>query len=263
MRSSSLALAHRARGALLGAIAGGGESPLLEVLARELAEGRTDLRLLADRWVERYRLDPRAHDAETAAALEFIATHAAPPPSGGRGSAVLARVVPVALVAYRVPRTLVSATYHIAALTHPAPEAAWGAVAVNVALGRLLEGRRDFVPDVLEALIGNAAPERLLAAVRGVPLRRRDALPSPAAAAADPVLAVELALGLAHHEPLATRGFGWLGEHGPSAAAGAAGALLGGRDGEAAVPVHLLPPDRAAQWGALADRLARLQPASR
>ncbi len=263
MPSSSLALVPRARGALLGAIAGGGEAPLLEILARELAEGRTDLRQLADRWVGRYRLDPRAHDAETAGALEFIAAHAAPPPSGGRGSAVLARVVPVALVAYRAPRTLVSATYHIAALTHPAAEAAWGAVAINVALGRLLLGRRDFVPDVLEALIANNAPERLLAAVRRVPLGRRAALPSPASADPDAVLGVELALGLAHHEPIAARGFDWLREDGPSAAAAAAGALLGGRDGETAMPAYLLPPDRAVEWAALADRLARLEPAPR
>ncbi len=255
-------LSQRARGALLGALAGGGVSPLLEILAAELGEGRSDLRGLAERWVEHYRRDPGGLDGETAAALEFLAAHHAPAPAGGRGSGVLPRVVPVALLAFRSPRTLVSATFHIAALTHGAPGASWGAVAVNVALGRLLSGQRDFLPDVLDALIGNRAPDRLLAAVRRVPLLRREALPPPAAGAADAVAGVELALGLAYHEPLAERAFDRLGEAGPSAAGAAAGALLGARDGGAAVPRRWLPPEPAATWSALADRLLQLHPAS-
>ena len=54
--------------------------------------------------------------------------------------------VPVALAAFDAPRALVSATYHIAALTHPDPVVAWSAVAVNVAIARFLQGKRDFVP---------------------------------------------------------------------------------------------------------------------
>ena len=80
----------------------------------------------------------------------------------------------MALAAYDAPRTLVSASYHIAALTHPDPVVAWAAVAVNVALARFLQGKRDFVPDVIEALRNNAVPEELLAAVRRVPLPARD-----------------------------------------------------------------------------------------
>ena len=262
MRPSSLTLADRARGALLGALAGGGDAPLLEILAEELAEGRTDLRRLAERWVERQREEPRGQDAETEAALAFIAAHGVPPASGGRGSGVLARVVPVALVAYRSPRTLVSATFHIAALTHPAPESAWGAVAVNVALGRLLDGKRDFVPDVLETLVSNAAPDRLLTAVRRVPLQRREALPPVAAAEADAVTGVELALGLAYHEPVTARGFDRVRESGPTPAGGAAGALLGARDGAAAVPERWLPGQQADAWAALGERLVRLSPAT-
>ena len=260
MPRASLDPAARARGALLGALAGGGEAPLLEILADELAEGRTDLRRLAERWVERFHEHPRGIEPETAAALEFLATHGAPPPSGGTGSGGLARVIPVALVAYRSPRTLVSATYHIAALTHPSAEAAWGAVAVNVALGRLLQGNRDFVADVVEALAGNAAPETLLRAVRRVPLQRREGLAAPRPADSA-VAGVELALCLAYHEPLAGRGLEWLRESGPSPAAGAAAALLGARDGDAAIPRHFHAGEPALRWSALADRLARLAPA--
>jgi ADP-ribosylglycohydrolase len=259
MPRPSLDSAARARGALLGALAGGGDAPLLEILAEELADGRTDLRRLAERWVERFRDDPSGFDGDTAAALEFIAEHQAPPTLGGAGSGALGRAIPVALVAHRSPRTLVSATFHIAALTHPAPEAAWGAVAINVALGRLLEGHRDFVADVVEALAGNSAPETLLTAIRRVPIQRRETLPRPSIAAG-PAEAVELALGLAYHEPLAVRGLEFLRESGPTPAGGAAGALLGARDGAGAIPGRFLTGAPAERWSALADRLARVVP---
>jgi len=262
MAGGPITRSARARGALLGALAGGGPAPLLEILADELAEGRTDVRRLAERWIERHRADPGALDSETAAGLEFLASHGAPRREGGVGSAALARTVPVALVAFGSPRTLVSATVHLAALTHPAPEAAWGAVAVNVALGSLLRERRDFVPDVIEALAGNGAPERLLAVVRRVPLGRREQLPEPDSAAGDAIAGVALALGLAYHEPLATRGFDRLLERGPTAAGAAAGALLGARDGDAAVPTRWLDPERAALWTDLAERMLRHSPAA-
>ena len=260
MAAGPITRSARARGALLGALAGGGAAPFLEILAEELAEGRTDVRRLAERWIERHESRPGATDPETAAGLEFLASHGTPPPSGGRGSDILPRLVPVALVAAGSPRTLVSATVHIAALTHPDPEASWSAVALNVAVGSLLRERRDFLPDVIEALVGNGAPDRLLAAVRRVPLGRRDGLSRPADVAGDAVAAGVLALGLAYHEPLAGRGFGWLCEGGPSPAAAAAGALLGARDGEGAVPSSSVAPDRAAVLADLADRMARHRP---
>jgi hypothetical protein len=116
--------------------------------------------------VEHHRTDPLGVDGETAAALTHLARHDAPPSqAAGHGSDPLIRCVPVALAAFDAPRTLVSATYHIAALTHPEPVVAWSAVAVNVAVARFLQGKRDFVPDVVEALRNNEV-EALLAAVR-------------------------------------------------------------------------------------------------
>lgn len=247
-------LSERAAGALLGLAAGRAIAHLVEadgglaltlVLAEELAQGRRDLRALAQRWIERAQLDPRGIDPETAAALAHLARHDSPPAhAAGRGSDPLVRVVPVALACHDAPRTLVSATYHIAALTHPDPLVAWAAVAVNVALGCLLQGRRDFVPAVVEVLRGNDVPPVLLAAVRRIPLPLLTGLaPETPAALVD----ADAALRLAYHEPLLGRGLATLAGAGPSAVgrAGLAGALLGARDGRAAI---------AAAWPAAIDR---------
>jgi len=177
-------LAFRAAGALVGLAAGralalsgrsDGGLALTRILAEELAAGRHDLQALARRWVARHQSDAHDIDPETSAALAHMARHDAPPSqAAGQGSDPLVRVLPVALAAYDAPHTLVSASYHIAALTHPDPVVAWAAVAVNVALARFLQGKRDFVPDVVEALRNNAVPEPLLAAVRRVPLPASD-----------------------------------------------------------------------------------------
>ena len=90
-----------------------------------------------------------------------------------------------------------------------------GRIATDAA--RLLQGKRDFIADVIEALAGNAAPERLLQAARRVPLERPEALPGAAAAEADAVAAVSLALGLAYHEPVAGRGLDRLRQDGLTA----------------------------------------------
>jgi ADP-ribosylglycohydrolase len=139
---------------------------------------------------------------------------------------------------FHSPPNLVSGTYHIAALTHPDPAAAWSAVALNVALAKFLQGKRDFIADVLEALRNNPVPEELLATVRRVPLDRRAEVAPADLSPADAVGCLRAALWLAYHEPLFDRGVGWAAEGGPrrSALAGAAGALLGARDGVEALP---------------------------
>jgi hypothetical protein len=248
-------LEFRAAGALVGLAVGrslalgdrpDGNLALTRILADELGAGRRDLQALVHRWVARHAADPRGIEPETAAALAHLARHDAPPSqAAGKGSDPLMRVLPVALAAYRAPRTLVSATYHIAALTHPDPIVAWSAVAVNVALARFLQGKRDFLPDVVEALRSNEVPDALLAAVRRVPLP-----PDPTAAGSGPGMAVadaEAALRLAYHEPLLDRGLRAVAALGVPAAgrAGLAGALLGARDG-----VGILPEE----WTALVDR---------
>jgi ADP-ribosylglycohydrolase len=162
----------------------------------------------------------------------------------------------VALAAYDAPRTLVSATYHIATLTHPLPEVAWAAVAVNVALARFLQGKRDFVPDVIEALRSNEVPAALLAAVRRVPLRtsRTATEDAPGQAVAD----AEAALWLAYHEPVLERGIrGMATGKAAVGQTGLAGALMGARDGISAIPsAWTIGLDRG-NLEALAARLVR------
>lgn len=272
MARPTQSLAARARGALRGALAGEraadgdgnrrGETALRRILAEELAAGRTDLRLLAEHWVEHHQATPGSVGRETAAALDYLAKHHAPAEqAAGDGPEVLARVVPVGLVACGSPRNLVSATFHIASLTHPGPRAAWAAVAVNVALARFVLGKRDFVADVIEALRGNAAPDELINAVRRVPVARREGLPPLASAGRDAVSAVEIVLWLGYHEALLGRGLDWLTTGGTETAAltGAAAALLGARDGADAVPLERLPRlSDLAEWDRLADQLVRV-----
>jgi ADP-ribosylglycohydrolase len=219
------------------------------------------LQALAHRWVAHHQADPRGIDPETSAALAHIARHDAPPSqAAGQGSDPLVRALPVALAAHDAPRTLVSASYHIAALTHPGPVVAWAVVAVNVALARFLQGKRDFVPDVIEALRNNAVPEELLAVVRRVPLPARDVPPegdcSPGMALTD----AEAALRLAYHEPVLERGLRAVAARGAVAAgrAGVAGALLGARDGVRAMPEDWTARDDRNILGALAVRLVRV-----
>jgi ADP-ribosylglycohydrolase len=211
--------------------------------------------------VARHGAGPDDIDPETGAALAHLARHDAPPSrAAGQGSDPLVRAVPVALAAFDAPRTLVSATYHIVALTHPEPVVAWSAVAVNVALARFLQGKRDFVPDVVEALRNNEVPERLLAAVRRVPLPARSGLARDDSPPGQAVDDAEAALRLAYHEPLLERGLGAFASAGPPAAgrAGLAGALLGARDGVRAVPASWIAPGEADMLGALAARLVRV-----
>jgi ADP-ribosylglycohydrolase len=249
-------ITQRASGALLGLAVGrslaqgrgpDGTLDLTLALADELAAGRRDLRALAQRWVVRFRDDPRDIDSETSAALTHLARHDAPPSrAAGVGSDPLVRAVPLALAFHDSPRTLVSATYHIIALTHPDPLVAWAGVAVNVAIATFLAGKRDFVPEVIDVLRGNDVPASLLAATRRVPLPVR--APEPAAATTDdeggdpaPGRAlpdVQAAFRLAYHEPLLERGLSGYASAGAGSAARAAlaGALLGARDGVAVIP---------------------------
>ena len=272
MPKPASSLIFRASGALVGlavgrslALGGGpdGGLALARILAEELAEGRRDLRELAHRWVARHQADPSDIDPETAAALAHLGRHDAPPSrAAGSGSDPLVRALPVALAAFDTPRTLVSASYHIAALTHPEPLVAWSAVAVNVALARFLQAKRDFVPDVIEALRSNEVPAVLLAAVRRVPLPAA-ALPEEPA----PALAVsdaEAVLRLAYHEPVLDRGLRAIAEPGVAAAnrAGLAGALFGARDGIGAIPGAWTARVDRAILESLAGRLVRVASAA-
>ena len=229
------------------------------ILGEELLISPVDLRRIATRWAAWARTDGRGIGPQTRSALAQFAATGVPPTEPGRPSnGALSRTLPLALATLGSRRNLISATWHIAALTHPHPESAWAAVALNVAAARLLEGYRDFVPDVLEVLRANEAPAGVVEAVRRVPLERRESLPLDPASAGAAAATLEIALWFAWHEPNLERGVEWLAGAGgdTDTNAAAAGGLMGARDGEGAVPprwVAQLPaPDRLRR---LADSL--------
>ncbi|MEO8032465.1 MAG: ADP-ribosylglycohydrolase family protein [Gemmatimonadota bacterium] len=234
-------------------------------LAEELLEPEVNLERLATRWIEWMRAGGRGVGIWTGIALQHIATHGSPPAStGGRaGNGTVSRCIPVALATLNSTRNLISGSYHTAALTHPDDRCTWGAVAVNVAAHCLLRGITDFLPEVLDALTRNQAPADLIQAVRRVPLKKQEQLPVTGAEAGYVVHCVEIALWFAYHEPNLERGLIWLANAGgdTDTNAAVAGALMGIRDGDGAIPVRWL--DRlheADRLRALAHRLIGLVP---
>lgn len=210
------------------------------LLAEELLLGDVDLERLAGRWIQWLDTDGRGAGNWTRTALNHIRTHGSPPSgTGGRApNGAVMRALPVALATRGSPRNLVAGSWHTAALTHPDDRCTWSAVAVNVAAAELLAGRRDFLADVIEVLRVNEAPPELLAAVRRVPLERREELPILGERAWDAVSCAEIALWTAWHEPDLEEALIWLANAGgdTDTNAAVAGGLLGARDGEAAVP---------------------------
>lgn len=237
-----------------------GDTALAVATAESLLAHPGDLREMTRRWLEWKNTDGRGIGDWTRRALDHVAVHDAPPAeTGGTASnGCLSRSLPVALATLASPRNLVSGTWHVARLLHPDEHCAWSAVAVNIAVARFLLGHRDFVPDVIEALRTNEAPEDLIEVVRQVPLRRQEELTVVREPPGHVLHTVEVALWFAWHEPKLERGLIWIANAGgdTDTNAAVAGALMGARDGENAIPGRWLSgirnPDRIA---GLADGL--------
>ena len=231
------------------------------VMAEELLVPDPDLGRLARRWAA-LAGEEASLDAGSVAGFAHLREHGTPRearPASERPTMPL-QLLPVALLTFDSPRNLTALTWHLAALTHPDPESTWGAVAVNVAAARLLQGHRDFVPDVIEALRNNQAPALLLETVRRIPLLRRENISAVAGSESPAIGACCAALWAAHTEPRTASAMEWLEELPPSAAAAGAG-LLGARDGIEALRIAL--GSRPVDLGAvkrLADQLARIAP---
>lgn len=146
----------------------------LPMLTAEVLTGATvDVRTLALRWADWLALDGRGASPSLRAALTTLRDTGVPPATGDvAGVEPMLRAIPVALKVHASARNLVSAPAHLGALTHPDPRATWAAVAVAVALARILAGHRDFIADVIEVLRVNDAPHTMIAAARRIPLRR-------------------------------------------------------------------------------------------
>jgi ADP-ribosylglycohydrolase len=251
---------ERASGFEAPALALTGEPALALLLAEELLQPEIDLRRLAHAWADWAARDGRGLDQGTCSALNHIRVHDSPP-SGSvheSGAGPIVRCVPVALATTHSPASLVSGTYHLVRLTNMEEDSAWAAVAVNVTMARLLAGKRDFIPDVIEALRTNGAPAALLAAARRVPLEQRNDLPCAPGRDRGPAEAMETALWLACREPNFTGALDWLEESGADAVTTSlAGTLLGARDGEQAIPQgRIARIAEVERTRLLADRLA-------
>lgn len=244
-----ISIADRARGALLGLAQGhGGEPPggelvgeaaLALLLAEDLLEAEPDLRRIAERWIAWARRDGRRLGPGTMDALEHLARYDAPRPAPTEraDAGPLVRSIPIGVAAATQPRNLLSGTWHTIMLTQADPATAWSGVAVNVALSQLLQARRDFLPDVIEALRANDATPAVLSAVRRIPFVERDELDGGGHVA---IAAAEAALWTAHHETRIERAFAGFAVVSPEVAAVTA-ALLGAREGEGALPAGNAP----------------------
>ena len=240
---------------------------LSRILAEELLVPDPDLARLAQRWAEQAG-DNAPLDAGSLAGLAHLRENGAPREArrAGERPTLPLHLLPVALLAFENPRTVTALTWHLAALTHPDPESTWGAVAINVAASRLLQGHRDFVPDVIEALRNNEAPVLLLETVRRLPLLRRENINAVAGSDSPAIGATCAALWAAHTEPRTAAAVAWLEELPASltSAASTGAGLLGARDGLEALRIAL--GARQVDLNAvkrLADQLARISPPDR
>ncbi len=213
---------------------------LAHLTAQELLEDEVDLQRLVRRWLDWYVSGERSCPGSAGVVLEGLAKYQGP---GGHrspcpGLDALAWCLPIAVAAHGSPTSLVSGTYHTAFLIHGDEQTAWAAVALNVAAARFLLGKRDFIPDVIDVLRTNGAPQFLTTAIRRIPFLRRSELVLPGPRAADVIHCVTISLWTAHHEPSFEAALRWLsgsrGHHHTTLAVTAA--ILGARDGASAIP---------------------------
>jgi hypothetical protein len=123
-------------------------------------------------------------------------------------------------------------------------------VAANVAAAQFLLGRTDFVPDVIEALSVNDAPEGVVGAVRRVPLAPWSAL--ELLDATESVGCLEAALFVVHREPHVPRAIDWARARSEPWLEPLTLALLGARHGDEAIA------ERVQMTGAIEAAVERL-----
>ena len=202
-----------------------GEQALATILVQELSGDHLELGRIVSRWVA--VTDRRFGCPVVARSLAELARTGAPPADAAFGPGLGATVVTLAASArlFQTPRNLVSGIYHLARLLDPHPVGAFAAVAAAVAAGRLLEGKRDFVPEVLDVLLTNEAPLELIAEVRRAPVWVR-----PGAPMGPPEVELGTVFWALHHSGKASQVLDGIGPLGPLAQV-AGRALLGARHG--------------------------------
>ena len=209
-----------------------------DALLAEFLDGGVDLHRLARRWLDWEGEAGMSLPAPVSEALAHLREFDAPAPHlAVPNVTALAAALPAA-IAGASPRAMVSGTFHVARLLDPGESTALCAVALTVAASIFLEGRRDFIADVISLLRANAAGEEMLERVRSIARDRRAVPELPRGGSPDPVATTVWALWQAHHR---VRGVDAMhevaaaGDADPAVGA-VAGGLLGARDGLADWP---------------------------
>jgi ADP-ribosyl-[dinitrogen reductase] hydrolase len=222
------------------------------------------------RWVKWMNVDGRGIGITTRRALTLIDRGKEPFEAGrlvyeenprrcaGNGSVM--RCIPVALRYHDDVDRLIRVSTQQAAITHADERCTWGAAAVNLAARELLHGNIYFVEEVLHR-IGDRAPRVLRDAIHRVPRETESDLPITVAGETGYVVhCVEIAFWFVTHARSLEDALIYLAQAGgdTDTNAAVAGALLGARYGEAALPPRWVAQLVGAQGiGKLAEQLVR------
>jgi len=233
-----------------------------------LASKGFDANDVARRWVKWMKVDGRGIGVTTKRALTLIdrgkepfeagrlANQENPGRSAGNGSVM--RCIPVALRYHDDPDRLIRVSTQQAAITHADERCTWGAAAVNLAARELLHGNIYFVDEVMHR-IGDRAPRVLRDAIHRVPRERESDLPIARAGEGGYVVhCVEIAFWFVTHDRSLEEALIALAQAGgdTDTNAAVAGALLGARYGDIALPPRWIDKITGVQGIAhLAERL--------
>jgi len=223
---------------------------------------------VAHRWVKWMKVDGRGIGWTTKRALTLIdrgkepfeagrlAHQESPGRSAGNGSVM--RCVPVALRYHDDLDRLIRVSTQQAAITHADDRCTWAAAAVNLAARELLHGNIYFIEEVLHR-IGDRAPRVLRDAIHRVPREGESDLPITRAGETGYVVhCVEIAFWFVAHDRTLEESLIHLAQAGgdTDTNAAVAGALLGARHGETALPPRWMDQLVGAQGiGKLAEEL--------
>ena len=168
------------------------------------------------------------------------------------------RCAPVALRYHEDLDRLIRVSTQQAAITHADERCIWGAAVVNVAVRELLHGNIYFIDEVLHRL-RDRIPRALADAIHRVPRESQDNLPITVKDEGGYVVhCVEIAFWFATHDRTLEDALVYLAQAGgdTDTNAAVAGALLGARYGETALPPRWMDQLVGAQGIArLAERL--------
>lgn len=203
-----------------------GEATLAGLLDEELQRSSPDFGRLAARWGQ---ISDACECPVVARAVRWLGEHGMPAPDDAFGPGLGAAVVTVGMATRLAhqPRNLYSGVYYAARLLDPSA-LGWFAALVAAATARcFLQGRRDFVADVLDVLLSNDAPAELVTQLRQVPVWSRPSIGEPIH---DLVRELDQVLRTLYHQGVPERARQEIDRQAPSARR-LGRALLAARDG--------------------------------